>query len=102
VTLLEIVLAVLVVGLLVWCFLMQAKVKQIDHYLGAPNGLGVWAESTAVQQQTVNGIHGAQLEFLCGKWLANRPHGDTSVCPISAPHADVPPQSPCYPRVTCN
>jgi hypothetical protein len=98
VTLLEIVLAVLVVGLLVWCFLMQAKVRQIDNYLGAPNGFVTWAESTAVTQRRVNGLHGAQLEFLCGKWLANRPRGDTSVCPTQGPPAiETPPQPPCYP-----
>jgi hypothetical protein len=98
VTLLEIVLAVLVVGLLVWCFLLQKKVAMVDTYLGAPTGLVTWAESTSVQQRRLNGLHGAQLEFLCGKWLANRPRGDTSVCPTQGPPVtEIPPQPPCYP-----
>lgn len=102
VTLLEIVLAVLVVGLLVWCLTLQLKVKQMDNYLGAPNGLVAWTKQMVRDQRTVNGLHGVQLEFLCEKWRANRPRGDTSVCPTVAPPVEgVPGNSPCYPKPTC-
>ncbi len=103
VTILEIILAVVVVGLLVWCALLQTKVHRIDYYLGRPDsGLAVWTHKAGNTIRTKDALFGAKLDFLCAGWLKVRPRGDTTVCPLTAPPVtEDPPTPPCYPKTPC-
>lgn len=102
VTLLEIILAVLVVVALILCFLAWRKASTIEKYLTQPQGLVEWTQTWPAQQRALNGLHSEQIDFLCASWLKVRPHGDTTTCPGTGPSTDIPPNGPCYPRVNCN
>jgi len=102
VTLLEIILAVLVVVALICCVLTWRKVRTVENYLTAPGGLVEWTQTWPDQQRRINGLHAEQLDFLCASWLKVRPRGDTTVCPLGGPSTDTPPNGPCYPRVSCH
>lgn len=102
VTILEIVLLVAVLALLIWCALLQTKVRRMDFYLGTPDsGLAAWTKKVETSMRTKHGLYGAQLDFLCAGWLTVRPHGDTTACPVQAPPVTDDPPAPCYPKVTC-
>ena len=102
VTLLEIILAVVLVAALIWCFLMQRKVSTMENYLTRPDGLVHWTQTWPDQQRALNGNHSEKLDFLCHAWLKVRPHGDTTTCPGGGPGTDYPPTGPCYPKSCSN